>query len=126
MITRILVFAIISGIVIFVLSRKLKKHLICLVAISMLILFISLTSGTSLTKKNLNTVIDGAEFIGSYKEIGNVYYDENNNMYFVIEVNPWDIINTFKKTDIDYNLGEMVHVVSDIIEDAESLLENYN
>ena len=46
-------------------------------------------------------------------------------MYFVIEVNPWDLINTFTKTDIDYNLGEMVHIVSDIIGDAEGLLDEY-
>ena len=78
MITRILLFAIIIGIIIFALSRKLRKHLICLVTISICILYIAFTSGASLTKNDLNTVIDGAEFIGSYKDIGNVYYDENS------------------------------------------------
>jgi len=122
MITKIILYIISIIIMIRILSKKCKKYLILLCGVILLSIIIILASST---ENDLNSLVGDAELIGTYENLGTIYYDENDNMYFVINVNPWNLFESFKKTDIDYNLGEIAHIASHITNEMENLIESY-
>ena len=122
MVIRIILYFILGLIGIRVFSKQIKKHIFLLIIIAALAAFIMIAAPAM---NDLNNITNNAELVGTYDCIGSVYYDQNDNMYFVISVNPWNVLESYKKVAIDTNVGEIIHIASHITDDIEDFIENY-
>ena len=105
MVIRIILYFILGLIGIKIFNKQIKKHIFLLLIIAALAAFIMIAAPAM---NDLNNITNNAQLIGTYDCIGSVYYDQNDNMYFVISVNPWNVLESYKKVAIDTNVGEAI------------------